>query len=174
MITERQMMLGSRWIGQPVRGWFASEKFDGCRAYWDGAALWTRAGNRIPAPAWFTAGLPAGLHLEGEIYTQRGDFHGARDAVAYGHFTPETRWVVFDAPQAAGNLAARLAAARAAVAGLAHISVIEAQPVRSTAHLRELFQAVIQAGGEGLMLHHPRAAYRAGRVDTLLKVKLAD
>lgn len=166
------MMLGNDWTGQPVRGWLASEKFDGCRAYWDGSALWTRGGNRINAPESFTAGLPADVHLEGEIYCGAGGFYAARNAVNYGDFTRDVRWVVFDAPLAAGNLNERLAVARAAVAGLAHVSVIDPVPVRNDDHLRDLFQAVIARGGEGVMLHHPRAPYRRGRTEKLLKVKL--
>lgn len=51
-------------------GWLASEKMDGCRAYWDGRQFWTRGGNVIMAPAWFTRGLPAS-HLDGEIWAVR-------------------------------------------------------------------------------------------------------
>jgi DNA ligase-1 len=166
------MMLGKLWVGQPAKGWLASEKFNGCRAYWDGAALWTRGGKQIAAPAWFTAGLPADMHVEGEVIDTSGDFYAARDAVNYGRFTEQTRWVIFDAPQCAGNLAARLDAARVAVAGLPHVSVISAEPVKSDSHLRTLFQSVIKRGGEGLMLHHPSAGYRRGRTDRLLKVKV--
>lgn len=34
------------------------------RAYWSSGHLWSRAGNLIYAPAWFTAALPAGLELD--------------------------------------------------------------------------------------------------------------
>lgn len=165
-------MLGSDWRGESVRGWLASEKFDGCRAYWDGQSLWSRAGNRIEAPAWFTAGLPADTHLEGEIYHGKDTFHASRDAVAYGRFSSGTRWIVFDAPRASGTILERLAVARAAVDGIAHVGVIAPVAVANDAHLRELFQSVIRNDGEGLMLHHPKANYHRGRTDKLLKVKL--
>ena len=36
-MNERQMTLGQDYAGEDLSGWFLSEKFDGCRAYWDGA-----------------------------------------------------------------------------------------------------------------------------------------
>ena len=34
------------------------------RAYWAGGHLWSRGGNLIYAPGWFTAGLPKDLELD--------------------------------------------------------------------------------------------------------------
>ena len=44
--------------GMPLDDYWVSEKFDGVRGYWDGKQLWTRGGERVVAPAWFTAPLP--------------------------------------------------------------------------------------------------------------------
>ena len=53
------LMLASSWQDGPdVSLYLVSEKLDGVRARWDGHALWTRAGHRIPTPAWFTKGWP--------------------------------------------------------------------------------------------------------------------
>ena len=43
--------------------------------------------------------------------------------------------------------------------------------VADHAELMARLEAVVAAGGEGLMLHHEDAPYRAGRSDDLLKVK---
>src|SRR5687768_5542369 len=49
-----------------------SEKMDGIRGYWDGAVLLSRKGKVIPTPPWFTAGLPAHMKLDGELWMGRG------------------------------------------------------------------------------------------------------
>jgi len=51
------LMHGNDWNGQDVAGWWASEKYNGWRAYWDGERLLSRNGNDYCAPAWFLAGL---------------------------------------------------------------------------------------------------------------------
>jgi DNA ligase 1 len=42
--------------GISMADYWVSEKYDGVRGYWDGEKLLTRGGERIAAPAWFTAG----------------------------------------------------------------------------------------------------------------------
>lgn len=76
-------------------GHFMSEKLDGMRAFWDGGiskgkdartvgymkeskdciatGLWSRLGNVIHAPSWWTAHLPD-YPLDGELYLLDGDF----------------------------------------------------------------------------------------------------
>src|SRR5689334_20394557 len=36
VISNEQMQHGRPWRGEDVSGWFACEKLDGCRGYWDG------------------------------------------------------------------------------------------------------------------------------------------
>jgi DNA ligase 1 len=83
-----------------VKGWYASEKLDGQRCWWDGGlsrglqkssvpwannarderykstpiatGLWTRYGNVIHAPDWFLDELPFGVSLDGELFSERG------------------------------------------------------------------------------------------------------
>ena len=45
--------------GMPLDDYWISEKYDGIRGYWDGKQLWTRSGELIAAPRWFTEALPA-------------------------------------------------------------------------------------------------------------------
>ena len=67
------------WLAQSYSGgldlsqYWVSEKYDGVRGYWDGHALWTRQGEPINAPAWFSAGWPA-TPIEGELWAGRGEF----------------------------------------------------------------------------------------------------
>jgi ATP-dependent DNA ligase len=102
----------STFGGQDLTGWMVSEKLDGVRGLWDGRALWTRQGNRIAAPAWFTAGLPA-WPLDGELYAGPGTLARVAGLVrresAKGADWGGVRFCLFDAPAAAGGFADRLA-----------------------------------------------------------------
>jgi DNA ligase-1 len=166
-MNETQMTLGRDWDGRNVTGWLASEKYDGCRAYWDGSQLWTRDGNAIPVPAWFTAGLPA-THLDGEIWAGRGQFKASVAAVQHGRFTPSIRFMVFDAPKAAGSWVERMAT----VCATAHMEPVKHATLANVADMRAMFAGVKRDGGEGLMLRDPRCeVYEYGRTNKLMKVK---
>lgn len=163
--------------GLDLREWWVSEKLDGVRGYWDGQRLWTRGGARIEAPAWFTAGWPA-QPMDGELWAGRNGFsqaqstvarHGAGDA-AWGRL----RYVVFDLPAHGGPFDARQAALQALLAHKPAQATLEAlaqRRVASEAELQALLQDVVRGGGEGLMLAHGGAPYRAGRSEALLKLK---
>ena len=55
-------------------GWLISEKLDGVRCYWNGQTMYTRNGHPFYPPDWFKKLLPADLCLDGELFTERGDF----------------------------------------------------------------------------------------------------
>ena len=111
-----------------ISGWYASEKLDGSRAFWDGgcsrgmlakdvsyancikddrlktqsiaSGLWSRSGKVINAPDWFLDDLPD-CPLDGELYLDRGKFQELRKII--GQHIPDTRWgsvqfKVFDSP----------------------------------------------------------------------------
>lgn len=171
-IDERSMTLAFHWTGQNPAGWLASEKLWDCRVYWDGHRIWTRSGNIVDAPEWFTTSLPVGVHLDGGIYAGRDGFEQARKATQYGcqWFTPAIRFAVYDAPQAPGTWAQRMRFA--ADYRNAIVQPVEFQTIRGEAHLLAMFRAIKRNGGEGVMLRHPDAVgYPTGRTLTALKVK---
>lgn len=49
-MNENDMQHGVDWNGQDVSGWIATEKYNGCRAYWDGGNLWSRGGLKVNIP----------------------------------------------------------------------------------------------------------------------------
>lgn len=177
MILAPYIMEGRDWTAQHCpdpAGWLMSEKLRGIRAEWDGAALWTKIGAKINAPAWFTAGLPAGVRLSGEIYAGRCKVETvARLAVQYGQFKRGVHtYRVFDAPHTPGNLSDRLSQAAALVAGSPYAAPIELTVCESLDSLIDALQTVQGDGmGEGLMLHHPTAPWKAGRSWNHQKVK---
>jgi DNA ligase-1 len=167
MITELQMTLGRDWDGRNIAGWQVSEKLDGCRAYWDGAAMWTREGNLICPPAWFVSGLPP-CHLDGELWAGRGKFAESVAAVQQGRFTPSIRFMVFDVPEAPGTWAERMTAAPTSLFS----GPVPFFTLAGAGGMRQMFAEVKAKGGEGLMLRDPRCqTYEYGRTNKLMKVK---
>ena len=67
-------------LSEPPIGWWASEKWDGIRALWDGEKMISRgSGVGKPKvytyiPEWFKNVLPPGIPLDGEIWIGRGLF----------------------------------------------------------------------------------------------------
>ena len=67
-------------ITEPPVGWYASEKWDGIRAVWDGEKMISRgSGVGKPKvytyiPEWFKNTMPPGIALDGEIWIGRGLF----------------------------------------------------------------------------------------------------
>lgn len=174
------LMLAERYrAGMPLAGWWVSEKYDGLRGYWDGKRLWTRGGEPIAAPAWFTAPLPA-TPMDGELWAGRGRFEQAVSTVR--NRTPddkawrEIRFMVFDLPAQPGDFDARLAALRKLLPITEAPWVVPVAQARATTHaeLMALLDKTIRLGGEGLVLHRGASLYRGERSGDLLKLKPHD
>ncbi len=157
-------------------GYLVSEKYDGVRAHWDGQQLRFRSGLPVAAPAWFTQRLPK-LPLDGELWLGRGRFEALSGAVR--RTVPDDgdwrhiRYMVFEQPDAAGTFAQRagqLADIAAQAAWPALVAVAQT-PVDSRQALQQRLNGVVQAGGEGLVLHRADAPYVTGRSSVLLKLK---
>lgn len=163
-------MHGRNWNGQDVSGWYASEKLDGCRAYWDGKQMWTRSGRAIEIPKEWREQLPA-MHLDGEIWAGRGKFQAAVNAVNFNRWEPGVCFMVFDAPEANGTWPERLGLAEKALRG-DFTATIPWRAVESLADAAALFRDVHSQGGEGLMLYFPESkCYHARRCNHVLKLK---
>lgn len=162
------LMHGRDWEGDDPAGWFVTEKLDGCRCYWDGAAAWSKDGNPITLPPHILETLPASP-LDGEIYAGRGNFEIARSAVQYGRWLPEVRFVAFDRPDQSGNLMRR-------TRNLRHVLTCG---FCLTPHLCDSYSDLIASlrevqsnGGEGLMIYSPKQpGYVRARTSSVLKVK---
>ena len=173
------------WLAQKYPGgldlqqYWVSEKYDGVRGYWDGTALWTRQGERIAAPAWFTAGWPP-ASVEGELWAGRGRFADAQSTTRKAE-PVDAEWrrihfMLFDAPATPGPFDARLAAL-ARFEKTVNQPWVQAAPQwkeASEASLMKRMARTVKEGGEGLMLHRTSALYRSGRGDDVLKLKPQD
>lgn len=97
------LMLAHNFKGEHIGGWYASEKLDGQRCFWDGGitrgmlkadvpwantakderyrntqyatGLWSRYGNPIQAPGWWLDKLPA-IPCDGELWVDTYDKGG--------------------------------------------------------------------------------------------------
>ena len=172
-------MLANPWDTEAdPTGWWVSEKLDGIRAVWDGLRLLTRNGHEIFAPEWFLSTLPPTHALDGELWLRRGGFQELSSVVRRN--APDARWSeityrVFDIPDPRHDqVEDRLWAVRS-VCGEgrrgAHVVPVEQTACTSRSHLDRMLQAVLAAGGEGLMLRMPRSYSIAGRSDALRKLK---
>ena len=154
-----------------------SEKYDGVRGHWDGETLRFRSGRAVPAPAWFTARLPRGTPLDGELWLGRARFDALSGSVRKAEPVDaewrELRYMVFELPSASGTFAQRAQRIRELVAQAAwpQLVAVEQSPVADRQALREKLADVVAHGGEGLVLHRADAPYRAGRSDAVMKLK---
>ncbi len=160
---------------QPA-GYLVSEKYDGVRALWDGRQLRFRSGLLVPAPQGFLRGLPP-LPLDGELWLGRGQFEAVSGRVRRLRASDDDwsglRYMVFDLPWAEGGFARRHALLQALLhqhGNPALVAVAQASVADRSALLQQL-QAVVQGGGEGLVLRRADAPYAAGRSAAMLKLK---
>ncbi len=187
MINETQMTLATDFRGQSsLVGWIASEKLNGCRAYWDGKQFWSREGNWVAAPHWLTRDLPD-CHLDGEIHAGRGVGHGNNNAgykvamtavVQGGKWWDEIgpdglpiRFTAFDAPTIDGDWAFRHLAASI----VQELDVVKSAVIRDPRHLVEYMLTLRSVNAEGAMFRNPdEIGYHAGRTGSLLRWKFQE
>lgn len=174
--TPKLMLANSYHEDINVTDYWVSEKLDGVRAYWNGTQLISRQGNVFAAPDWFTADFPK-IPLDGELWMGRGTFETLSGAVR--KTTPvDSEWrairlMVFDMPEQAGDFNQRLETLRRMFAQKhsPYITLVAQEKLPSQKALMARLDEVVNAGGEGLMLHLGSAPYRGARSDDLLKLK---
>lgn len=175
--TPPRLMLATSYeAGVEVSDYWVSEKLDGVRGHWDGHDLRTRGGYPVNAPEWFTRGWPA-EPMDGELWLGRGRFDEVsglvRALAPADERWRQVRFMVFDLPGHDGPFEARVMRMRAllAAADIAWLRPVAQRRGTDAASLDDRLDAIVAAGGEGLMLHHRDARYRVGRSDDLLKYK---
>ena len=155
--------------------YWVSEKLDGARAYWDGKQLLSRRGNIYHAPDWFIAGFPA-QPLDGELWIARNQFEPLMNIIRDTRPTADWRrvkYMVFDMPMRNTTFTERLEKLDALFAEISspYIRLIEQFRISDHETLMNKLDEVVEAGGEGLMLHRGDSWYQGGRSNDLLKVK---
>jgi len=171
------LMHASTWgETEDVSAYLVSEKLDGVRGHWTGERLLTRGGHGVHPPEWFTVDWPS-IPMDGELWLGRGRFSEVSGIVRTREPVDaewrDVRFMVFDLPAHTGPFQARARRIRRLLddAGVRWLRPVRQFPVADSDELDELLQRIVDAGGEGLMLHRRDAYYRAGRSDALLKYK---
>lgn len=158
-----------------IQNFLISEKLDGVRGYWNGKELFTRQGNSIVTPIWFTANFP-NYPLDGELWLGRGQFEAmsslVRQTSAKDDDWRKVRFMVFDVPKASGDFQHRYQFALTELSGKSnYLEVIVQFQVESLEALYQKLDASVAKGAEGLMLHRSSATYISGRNPHLMKLK---
>ena len=162
--------------GVVLADYWVSEKFDGVRGYWDGQRLWTRGGEPIAAPGWFTADWPKAA-MDGELWAGHGQFAKAVSTVRQQ--TPNDsawramRFMVFDLPAQGGPFTERIPVLNGMVSQIDQpwVQAVVQFKVANAQALQTLLAKTVKNGGEGLMLHRGTSLYKGLRTDDLLKLK---
>jgi DNA ligase-1 len=177
--ASHQAMLANVYSEErKIHEYWVSEKLDGVRGHWDGEALWSRGGHRISTPDWFTEGWP-NTAMDGELWIARERFDAvsgiARSTRADNKEWQRVKFMIFDLPSHGGIFSQRVEMMEEINDyGIPWLQPIAQFRVGDAAELDARLEALVAAGGEGLMLHHQDALYRSGRSQDLLKYKLYD
>ncbi len=160
--------------------YYVSEKLDGIRGYWDGEQLLTRQGNRINSPDWFTQYWPA-HPIDGELWIARGRFQALLSCVSkkeaaqnkLNNCWNKVHFMMFDLPEHQGTFVERVREMRALVmqAPSPYLAMVKQVQFDNMLDVEHRLAAVIEAQGEGLMLHLASAYYKTGRTSALMKLK---
>lgn len=163
---------------EQINDYWVSEKLDGIRGHWDGKTLRSKQGNQINAPSWFTRNWP-NTSLDGELWIARHQFEQVSGCVRKK--TPTDCWNevtfnLFDLPENKGSFTKRIKAMKALVAlrDIPHLNMIPQTQYSSIEELMSELDSIVDAQGEGLMLHHKEAQYKAGRNTQIMKLKRYD
>ncbi|MDO6444834.1 DNA ligase [Colwellia sp. 1_MG-2023] len=159
-----------------IEDYWVSEKLDGIRGYWDGTKLFSRAGNQINAPSWFTKDWP-NTAIDGEIWRDRNTFESTASCVSQqkddNNCWLTLRFMIFDLPSHTGTFSQRILAMKTLIhqSPSSFLKMVQQIKMYSKAELYQRLDDVVKAHGEGLMLHHQDALYRKGRSKQLMKLK---
>jgi DNA ligase-1 len=163
-----------------ITQYLVSEKLDGVRGYWDGHKLYTRQGNRINTPHWFTKNWPI-RKLDGELWINRNRFEEVSAIVRRKHPQDQEwrtiRFMLFDLHPTGTEPNTTFEQRVTELQGMVkqvnnpHLAIIPQHQLHNPKELHTKLDQLINRGAEGLMLHRRNAPYRAGRSDAILKLK---
>ena len=171
------VMLANKYNGeQNIDGWYLSEKLDGIRWYYDGSSMRTRNGGLIHPPLDYYEHFPHGVHLDGELWVGRNQFHEWHSIVRSqdedkGWY--KVKYLVFDAPKHPGTFTERLEYLKNLLADYdeAHIKLLEHRIWKNVEDLTQEMKKIKNLDGEGVVLRDPNSYYEFKRSNGMLKVK---
>lgn len=155
--------------------WYMSEKLDGIRAYWNGKELFTKNGNKIFAPTWFTKDFP-NFQLDGELWSKKEDFENIQNIVLDKN--PSSKWQqithnIFEVPNENGDFKKRLEKIEnwLKINPNSYIKIIPQIICKDKTHLNNFLNEMLKNKAEGVMLKNPNKEYKNLNANDLLKIK---
>jgi DNA ligase-1 len=161
-------MLARHYDYRNPTGYWLSEKVDGCRSLFDGENFISRSGKIFPAPAEMKEAMPKGMILDGEIHGGIGSFQATVGRIRRGDWLG-LRYAIFDVISE-GTLEERQALLGEAPLP-AFCEVLEQTQCTGHDHLDRYEAAILEKGGEGVMLRKPQSLYQHRRSSDLMKLK---
>ena len=179
-------------------GWWASEKWDGYRAVWNGKSFVSRQGKNFDVPEFYKAIMPPNIALDGELWLGRGKFEKCgllRQKIPDKHEEKlkwENKWLesdikyeVFDILNIDKPFEARMKLLTDLIkernSCIKELGIKCSPPLEFTRQVKvtrdealQMAKDVISGGGEGIMLRKPGSFYEAKRSQTLYKIKEVD
>jgi len=174
-------------------GWWASEKYDGYRAIWNGNTFVSRTGKPIIVPDWFITLMPPSIALDGELWVGRAKFDKCgifrkKTPITQEWIDWEVMYNVYDLPTSKKRFEERMKELKQIVEERCKcmiqlklpMEIIDVQcpliytehvKVKSDEHLDHMFKNVVDNKGEGMMIRKPGSYYEMKRSSTLLKYK---
>jgi len=149
------------------RGWWISEKLDGCRCIWTGERFLSRNGRDFRPPPHWLAGMPP-VRLDGELFAGRGGFDFLVSQIQRkGSEWEGITFEVFDLAELRQPIEQRIAALLRLPLP-SHCRLVQHRACAGAGDLDATEAAIVAAGGEGLCLREPGSCYRP---NNFLKVK---
>ena len=192
----------SKCPNPPPDGWWASEKWDGIRALWDGEKFISRgSGRSYPkvysyVPDTFKQMLPSSVALDGELWIARNQFNkvsALSNLLPGGKYTKSqiddiwngntigkpVVYKVFDTPSFPNKtfkeryeILEKLIDDIKSKYPSAKIQLTKQIEIKNEEHMNKLYCELIRKGAEGLILKNPNSLYEPKRSKQMLKYKV--
>jgi DNA ligase-1 len=167
----------SRAITDPTN-WLMCEKFDGVRVAWFNGEFFTRNGNRIQCPSWYSETLPVtDVAIDGELFMGRGRFQDLMTIInrpkRFTDLVWKSIWFVgFDLQILNVPFVDRYARLKTLARPDSYFRVIKCAQVLSIGSIQKYLEEVTgQNGGEGIVLRAKHGLYVSRRSTENMKLK---
>jgi len=173
--SSKGVLLAHTHTNENPVGYYASEKYDGIRALWNGTNLLSRTNKIINAPSWFIDSLPKQKFiLDGELFGNRASFDELSSIVSKKQ-PIDTEWrkikyMVFDITNLQLPFKDRFYTLEKFKENT-YFKIVKHILITNKSQFNSMYKNILNKKGEGIMLRDPDSFYVQKRSKSLLKVK---